>query len=87
FPSYKGFPNYKLEFSHAVQHSVCNTAQFARQYKTTLLHKNEKELNYGRTEEFPQLPRTLRKQARKREGFPAVTYKQRVSPQYNSNTR
>ncbi|KAJ9596252.1 hypothetical protein L9F63_027126, partial [Diploptera punctata] len=47
------FPNYKLEFSHAVQNSVCNTAQFARQYRTTLLHKSEKELNYRKTEEFP----------------------------------
>ncbi|KAJ9598576.1 hypothetical protein L9F63_010747, partial [Diploptera punctata] len=27
--------------------------QFSRQYKTTLLHKIEKELNYRKTEEFP----------------------------------
>ncbi|KAJ9582085.1 hypothetical protein L9F63_003541, partial [Diploptera punctata] len=30
-----------------------NTAQFARQYKTTLSHKSEKKLNYRKTEEFP----------------------------------
>ncbi|KAJ9580355.1 hypothetical protein L9F63_003990, partial [Diploptera punctata] len=35
------------------QDSVCNAAQFPRQYKTTLLHKSEKELNYRKTEESP----------------------------------